>query len=402
MPAAQQNATEAIVAEHLVKRYRLRREYGRTLKELVLGQRPAAEEVLALDDVSFTIKAGEAVGVIGSNGSGKSTLLKLVAGTSRPTSGRLDVSGRVAALLEIGAGFHPDFTGRENAFLNGAILGLTRREMEQAMPSIEAFADIDRFFDAPVKAYSSGMYARLGFAVAVHVDPDVLLVDEVLAVGDEEFQHKCYAKINEFRARSRTILFVSHDLSAVRRLCRRAIALDHGKRLAEGDVEYVIAAYEETVRSKEQGTLAAALTAQRWGDRRVEIASVKLLGGDGTESRVFDSGDPLTIELAYRSQLDLDAVAFGIAVYRDDGVLCYGTNTALERVPLSIRRGDGVVRFRATRLDLLEGQYVLDLAVHSPDEREMYDYHAKAYPFRVRAGTGEVGLARIEHSWQAE
>jgi ABC-type polysaccharide/polyol phosphate transport system ATPase subunit len=372
------------------------------LKELVLGQRPRAEEVLALDDVSFTVHKGEAVGVIGSNGSGKSTLLKLVAGTSRPTSGSLDVYGRVAALLEIGAGFHPDFTGRENAFLNGAILGLSRRQMEAAMPSIEAFADIGRFFDAPVKAYSSGMYARLGFAVAVHVDPDILLVDEVLAVGDEEFQHKCYAKINDFRARSRTILFVSHDLAAVRRLCRRAIALDRGKVLAEGDVEYVIAAYEETVRSKEEHKLAAALTPQRWGDRRVELTSVKLLGGDGSEARVFDSGDALTIELAYRSSLDGSAVAFGVAVYRDDGVLCYGTNTALERIPLTVRRGDGVVRFQASRLDLLEGQYVLDIAVHSPDEREMYDYHAKAYPFRVRGGNGEVGLARIEHRWQAE
>src|SRR5256714_3541232 len=229
-------AVTAIHADHLTKNYKLRRERTRTLKETVLRQYAPAEQVQALRDVTFAVAPGESFGVVGANGSGKSTLLKLLAGTAKPTSGTLAVNGRVTALLEIGAGFHPDFSGRENAYLNGSLLGLSRREMDRTMPAIEEFADIGRLFDAPVKAYSSGMYSRLGFAVAIHVEPDVLLVDEVLAVGDEEFQHKCYAKINEFRARSRTILFVSHDLTAVRRLCRRAIALDHGKTLAEGDV----------------------------------------------------------------------------------------------------------------------------------------------------------------------
>src|SRR5213594_5001929 len=184
-------------------------------------------------DVSFTVERGDAFGVVGANGSGKSTLLKLLAGTAKPSGGTLAVDGRVTALLEISAGFHPDFSGRENAYLNGSLLGLSRKEMDRTIPAIEEFADLGRFFDAAVKTYSSGMYMRLGFAVAVHLDPDILLVDEVLAVGDEYFQHKCFAKIGEFRANKKTIVLVSHDLSAVARLCERAIWLDDGVLAAE-------------------------------------------------------------------------------------------------------------------------------------------------------------------------
>src|SRR5437870_11736819 len=248
----------AIRAEHLSKNYKLRGERTRTLKETVLRQYAPTERVLALRDVSFAVQAGESFGVVGANGSGKSTLLKLLAGTAKPTSGTLEVNGRVTALLEIGAGFHPDFSGRENAYLNGSLLGLSRREMDTVMPGIQEFADIGRFFDAPVKTYSSGMYSRLGFAVAIHVEPDVLLVDEVLAVGDEYFQHKCFAKINAFRAGGKTILFVSHDLAAVKRICGRALFLDAGRIAAEGDVQYVADAYEDTVRSKEGRELATA------------------------------------------------------------------------------------------------------------------------------------------------
>src|SRR2546428_6003221 len=226
--------TLAIRAEHFRKPSRLRRERGRTLKETFLRQYAPAEQVQALHDVSFTVEPGGSFGVVGANGSGKSTLLKLLAGTAKPTSGMLEVNGRVTALLEIGAGFHPDFSGRENAYLNGSLLGLKRNAVDRAMPAIEEFADLGRFFDAAVKTYSSGMYMRLGFSVAVHLDPDVLLVDEVLAVGDEYFQHKCFAKIAEFRASKKTIVLVSHDLGAVARLCDRAIWLDEGRVAAAG------------------------------------------------------------------------------------------------------------------------------------------------------------------------
>ena len=395
--------TRAIEVEHLTKRYRLRSEGGRTLKELVLGQYPPGSEVTALEDVSFAVDTGETLGVIGANGSGKSTLLKVLAGTSRPTAGRADVHGRVSALLEIGAGFHPDFSGRENAYLNGSLLGLSRKEMDTAMPRIEEFADIARFFDAPVKTYSSGMYARLGFAVAIHVEPEVLLVDEVLAVGDEYFQHKCFAKINAFRAAGKTILFVSHDLAAVRRICGRALLLNSGRIAAEGEVAYAIEAYEETVRSKEGRELAASeRTAERWGTREVEIARVRLLDAGGADQRVFKSGDAAAIELAYRASRAIDEVTFGVAFYRDDGAACYGTNTTLDGVRLAVRPGEGIVRFRMPRLELVEGQYVLDVAAVSPDYADTYDFHSKAYPFRVYGATGEIGLVRIAHEWEHE
>lgn len=393
----------AIVAERLTKRYRLRRERRRTLKEIVLGRVSAAEEVIALDGVSFAVQRGETVGVVGANGSGKSTLLKLVAGTARPTSGRIEVAGRVSALLELGAGFHPDFSGRENAYLNGSLLGLSRKEMDAAMPQVEAFADLGRFFDAPVKAYSSGMYARLGFAVAVHVEPDVLCIDEVLAVGDELFQHKCYAKLSEFRAKRRTMLFVSHDLAAVRRICDRAMLLDAGKVRAEGEVRYVTDAYEELVREREGRALAAVpSTPERWGSRVVEITAVRILDGDGAESRVLRSGAPATIELRYRAQRALDDVAFGVAFHRIDGLPAYGSNTALEGKRCPVPAGEGIVRFVTPRLDLLEQQYVLDVAATSPDYGEIYDFHAKAYPFRVFGATGEIGVVRIPHEWELE
>src|SRR5919198_1451284 len=312
---------------------------------MFLRQYAPSERVEALRDVSFTVEQGQSFGVVGANGSGKSTLLKLLAGTAKPTAGRADVPGRVSALLEIGAGFHPDFSGRENAYLNGSLLGLSRKEMDAAMPRIAEFADLGRFFDAPVKTYSSGMYARLGFAVAIHVEPEVLLVDEVLAVGDEYFQHKCFARINAIRAAGKTILFVSHDLAAVRRICGRALFLNAGRIAAEGDVDYAIEAYEETVRSKEGRELAAVAerSAQRWGTRDVEITGVRLRDAARAEGRVFRSGDPLTIELAYRAARAFDEVTFGVAFYRDDGAACYGTNTTLDGVHLAVPAGEGRV-----------------------------------------------------------
>src|SRR6266851_8230265 len=275
----------AISAEHLEKRYRLRTGRAPTLKELVLRQIPPAEVVYALKDVSFSVDGGQCFGVVGANGSGKSTLLKLIAGIAKPTTGTIDVEGRVSALLELGAGFHPDFTGRENAYLNGSLLGLSRRQTEAAMPKIESFAQLGRFFDAPIKTYSSGMAARLGFAVAVHVDPDVLLVDEVLAVGDEYFQHKCYAKIAEFRGAGKTIVLVSHDIGLIQRLCERALWLERGVAKAQGPTREVIAAYHREVGEREQRERAArGEIGARWGSKEVEIVSARVLGPSNAEA----------------------------------------------------------------------------------------------------------------------
>jgi ABC-type polysaccharide/polyol phosphate transport system ATPase subunit len=392
----------AVRADHVTKTYRLHRERRRTFKEVALRQLVPAEDVQALRDVSFNVEPGEAFGVVGANGSGKSTLLKLIAGTAKPTTGTLEVEGRVSALLEIGAGFHPDFTGRENAFLNGSLLGISRKEMQRQMPAIEEFADIGRFFDAPVKTYSSGMYMRLGFAVAIHLDPDVLLVDEVLAVGDEYFQHKCFARIAEFRKARKTIVLVTHDLGAVARLCDRAIWLDQGVVSASGTVRDVVNAYHLKVGEKEQRERAArGEIGGRKGDRTVEIVRARILDQDGAERVVLESGRPASIEIAYRNpQLVADAV-FGVCIYRDDGISAYCTNTASDEVTVP-PKAEGIVRFAMPSLALLPGGFDADVGITDPQDR-YYDYLEKGITFRVIAGPGrEIGMARIPHRWECE
>jgi lipopolysaccharide transport system ATP-binding protein len=397
-PAVQPDRGVAVRAERVSKTYRLRREQRRTLKETVLRQYAPADTVEALRDVSFRVEGGEAFGVIGANGSGKSTLLKLIAGTAKPTSGRLEVNGRVSALLEIGAGFHPDFTGRENAYLNGSLLGLSRRQMDAAMPSIEAFADLGRFFDAAVKTYSSGMYTRLGFAVAVHVDPDVLLVDEVLAVGDEYFQHKCFAKIAEFREAEKTIVLVSHDLGAVSRLCERAIWLENGRVTASGAVRDVVNAYQLKVGEREQRERQArGEVGARTGSKEVEIVRARIIGPDGADRAVLETGRPAAIELQFRNPAGVRDAVFGVYLYRDDGTGVYGTNTLIDRCEVPAR--SGAVRFIVDELDLLPGQYDADVAVTDPQDRH-YDYHQKGLSFRVIGGSREAGVARLRHRWE--
>ena len=389
----------AIRADHVSKTYKLRRERSRTLKETFLRQYAPAERVQALRDVSFAIQPGEAFGVVGANGSGKSTLLKLLAGTAKPTSGTLEVNGRVTALLEIGAGFHPDFSGRENAYLNGSLLGLSRKEMDRVMPAIEDFADIGRFFDAAVKTYSSGMYMRLGFSVAVHLDPDVLLVDEVLAVGDEYFQHKCFAKIGEFRAAKKTIVLVSHDLGAVARLCHRAIWLDEGVLAAEGTPHDVINAYHLKVGEKEQRERAKrGEIGARWGTKEIEITSARVLGPDGVDRVVLESGMPAAIEIGFRNPKGVTDAVFGVYVYREDGTGVYGTNTLMDGVTVPVA-AEGIARFAIDELALLPGAFDVDIGIIDPQDR-YYDYHQKGLQFRVIGSSREVGVARLPHRWE--
>jgi len=388
----------AIRADNVSKTYRVRRERQRTLKEWALRQYAPAKVVEALKDVSFEVLPGETYGIVGANGSGKSTLLKLMAGTSRPTTGTIEVNGRVSALLELGAGFHPDFTGRENVYLNASILGFTRKDTERVLPEIIAFAEIGDFFDAAVKTYSSGMYMRLAFAVAAHVDPDVLLIDEILAVGDEYFQRKCFAKLNEFRSQKKTICFVSHDLAAVQRLCRRGVLLDHGKVRAEGEIRRVLEAYSELVEAKEHHAIAgAAPHGDRWGTGEVCIDEVTLHSADGAPTWVLHSGEPFELRLRYVAEDERDAL-FGLTIYRDDGSSVYGTNTENDGLDVRTKR-EGVVSFCSDRLPLLPARYELDVAVVSP-EHHTYDYHSKRYAFHVTGPAGELGTTRIQHRWE--
>jgi ABC-type polysaccharide/polyol phosphate transport system ATPase subunit len=411
-------AEAAISLRNVSKRFRLRK--GRqvsTVKDLFVrlfvGHRGpglfSGEELWALQGVTLTLGRGRMVGIIGSNGSGKSTLLKLLGGILKPTAGEVSVRGRVSALIELGAGFHPEFTGRENIYINGVLLGLSRAEIRARFDEIVGFAGLQAFIDSPVKTYSSGMYMRLGFAIAVTVDPDVLLIDEVLAVGDEAFQHRCVGTIQEFKARGKTIVLVSHDLGSIERLCDEAVWLDGGRLHAHGETRAVVGHYLEHVAREEARALgvehaeaettARAESAARWGSREVELTRVHLSGADGHERYLFETGEPCTVHLAFRANRPVEDPVFGVGVFRKDGICCYGTNTALEGLSLGKLDGDGGVTMIIDRLDLVEGEYLLDVAVHARDGHP-YDYHSRLYAFAVRSRVRDTGVARLAHRWR--
>ena len=448
----------AIELDHVTKVYR---RHGRsrqfaTLKSalltgsLVRHLRPD-ESFSALSDVSVTVPRGACYGIIGRNGSGKSTLLKLVAGITKPTSGIVRVRGRVSALIELGAGFHPEISGRENVFINGVMLGLSRREISDRFDEIVEFAELEDFIEAPVKTYSSGMYMRLGFAVATHVNPDILLVDEVLAVGDEGFSLKCLDKFAEFKRRGKTILLVTHGLSMVERFCDEAVWLEAGQNRTTGDPTRVVQMYLADVEQAEDQHLAAedakaqqtpvtqapprpmsepaaeeaapappeeasgasaaeaadddqppadmfAAKEGRWGSGAVRIEKVTLEGDRGP-AHVFHTGDPMTIRMRISAAQPVDDFAFGVSIFSIDGVCCYGTNTDIEEMESESLEGEGEVVFAIERLDLVEGTYKLDVAVHKRDGFS-YDYHRLLYMFRVKSRTKDAGIYRPSHVWR--
>lgn len=366
----------------------------------------------ALKDVTFAVPSGHTLGIIGRNGSGKSTLLKLLAGIYRPDHGKIGVRGKVGALLELGAGFHPEFSGRENILINGIVLGLSKREVRQHLDDIIRFAELEEFIDEPVKTYSVGMYMRLGFSVAVHADPDVLLVDEILAVGDEGFFQKCYDKLAAFRRRGKTIVLVSHDLSTVSRWCDTVVWLENGRIQDQGMPQRVIDLYRQHVAAQEAEVavgehlrIAAEVsqapeveTANRWGSREVEIVSVKMFHTSRQERYVYQSGESVRVVVHYRVHHPVPDTVFGIALMRSDGLWCYGTNTAVEDISLPPLGEEGNVEILLERLDFVAGTYYLDVAVHALDGYP-YDYHHGLYSFTVKSDLQEVGVCRIPHSW---
>src|SRR5262245_2906207 len=365
------NAITVTNASKVYRRYSQRRQFT-TLKSALLSRSltrdlSPAETFAAVRDVTVTVPRGRTLGVIGRNGSGKSTLLKLVAGITKPTTGTVHVNGRISALIELGAGFHPEISGRENVFINGIMLGLTKREIARRFDEIVDFAELKDFIDAPVKTYSSGMYMRLGFAVAIHVDPDVLLVDEVLAVGDEGFTHKCLDKFADFKRRGKTILLVTHSLGMVERFCDEALWLDGGRIKGSGDPKRIVGAYLTDIEEREERELAAGdakaresaaaaivspdepgsavlpdtpvetatgptdmfrATEGRWGSREVEITDVTLVDAGGQAGHVFHSGDAMDVRISLRAPLPVDDFVVGIGIFNAAGVCCYGTNTS--------------------------------------------------------------------------
>jgi ABC-2 type transport system ATP-binding protein/lipopolysaccharide transport system ATP-binding protein len=370
------------------------------------------ELVTALDNVSFKVDQGMTFGVIGENGSGKSTLLKIIAGITKPTSGKVVVNGKVSALIELGAGFHPEISGRENIYINGIMLGLSKKEIQEKFDEIVRFAELEEFIDAPVKTYSSGMYMRLGFSIAINVNPDILLVDEVLAVGDASFVPKCLDRIDDFRRRQKTILFVSHDLATVERICDRVAWLKNGRVMTIGDPKRVIDAYLQDVAEKQerkfeerqqevqlQETYEEEKRENRWGKREVEIKQVKLKNLKGEEKHVFSPDEGMIIEMDVEAYSPIKDFVFGIGVFNARGIQVYGTNTNLEEFKPEIIDGPGKVTCRIEQLNLINGTYYLDVAVHKRDGYP-YDYHRHLYSFLVSSRYKDEGVTRLPHRWQ--
>jgi ABC-type polysaccharide/polyol phosphate transport system ATPase subunit len=370
------------------------------------------ELVTALNNVSFTVREGTTVGVIGENGSGKSTLLKVVTGIAKPTSGTVAVRGKVSALIELGAGFHPEISGRENVFINGIMLGLSKREINEKFDEIVRFAELEEFIDAPVKTYSSGMYMRLGFSIAINVNPDVLLVDEVLAVGDAAFVPKCLDRINDFRRRKKTILFVSHDLATVKKTCDRVIWLKEGRIQTIGEPKRVVDAYLQDVTDKQEEDFEKRhqeveeakhedeeRREGRWGKREIEIKKTVIKNLKEQEKHVFSPDDGMIIDMEIEARSEEKDFVFGIGIFNSQGICCYGTNTILEEFePVSIK-GKGRVICRIERLNLVNGTYYLDVAVHKRDGYP-FDFHRNLYSFLVSSQDRDVGIFRPDHSWE--
>lgn len=370
-----------------------------------LRQQPNTREFWAVNNVSFAIAAGESVGILGRNGSGKSTLLKLITRIIRPNHGRIMVNGRISALLELGTGFQPDMTGRENIYLNAALLGLERDYIEKHFQSIVAFSELGEFIDVPVKFYSSGMYMRLGFSIAVHIQPQILIIDEILAVGDQSFQEKCMNHIYEMKRRGTTIILVSHSLDMMRKLCSRLIWMDKGIIRAEGDPEKVIQQYLDHLQDNAYEPLFKKKKEfDRAGTKDIEITQVRLLDQDGTQPETFSTGEPMIIEISYHAHAPIDHPEFGLAIHREDDVQINGPNNQFSGFPIDHVEGHGRVCYRIDALPLLPGNYNVSAAVHNAKYMHTYDHHMKAYPFQVdSSGTREIyGLIEIPATWSWE
>lgn len=409
----------ALSVEGVSKQYRIYARPGDRLAEsLTRGRLKRHREFWALRNISFEVEAGTTTGVIGPNGCGKSTLLQIIAGTLEPTAGSVWREGRVAALLELGAGFDPEFTGAENVYMNAALMGLSRRETERLFPDIERFAEIGQFMQQPVKTYSSGMFVRLAFAVASNVEPDILIIDEALAVGDAVFQHRCLRRIKEIQERGSTVLFVSHDAAAVRALCSRAILLGAGRVLNDGPPSEVLNHYQKIVMEREQayedesakseeGSEFAANDADietpirydyRHGDGTAEIVGAELLDASRRQAGVVESGTPLTLRVRARFNRDADDAVVGFLINDSRGVHAYGTNTKEQQIDLGrIRRGELVEVSFAFDCWLGLDQFSVSLAVHSRDGVS-YDWLDGALFFRVTSPVLVEGVANLNAS----
>lgn len=409
-----------IEVRNVKKSFKVYFDKGQTFKEKILFKnRNRYEERAVLNDISFDVEKGEAIGLVGHNGCGKSTLLKLMTKIIYPDSGSIKIQGRISSLIELGAGFHPDMTGRENIYTNAAIFGLTHKEIEERLEEIIEFSELEAFIDNPVRTYSSGMYTRLAFSVAINVDADVLLIDEILAVGDASFQAKCFEKLLDIKAKGTTIVIVSHSLSQVEQICNRSIWIDGGKIRMEGVPSEVHPKYMEYMGQKRrplptkkdiieankktiQNTQPKVQEIQDKPKKEfvAEITKAELVGEDGNVTGKYRSGEKVTLKISYKADPSkLNGVLIGLLFFRNDKFTCYGTNTLRERIDNIQLNEQGEILCEIDKLNLVKGSYWIDIAIRSKD-MFAYDYKAKAVQFTVYSSVDEVGVAKLDHTWK--
>ncbi len=423
----------AIEVKNVTKSFKIYIDKGNTLKEKALfKQRRRYEERNVLKDISFEVEKGQAVGLIGHNGCGKSTTLKLLTKIMYPDSGSIVMRGRVSSLIELGAGFHEDMSGRENIYINASIFGLTRSEINKRMEDIIAFSELEEFIDNPVRTYSSGMYMRLAFSIAINVDADILLVDEILTVGDFNFQAKCFNRLREVKASGTTIVIVSHSMEQIEQICDRSIWIHDGKIRREGRPRDVHPEYldfmgekrqelawkeaenkeankesEETKETDNENFEESHVVnhdkpeekKKRWGNGYARIEKIVLLDRQGKEKSVFKTGDAVAIQITYKVNQKVEDAVFGIGIFRSDGIQCYGTNTRIDKQNKFDLTKDGVVQINVPAMSLMAGEYLLDVAIEA-DIGIAVDYYKEAYRFEVFSDINDVGIARIEHDWK--
>jgi len=428
---------DVIKVTNVTKSFKVFKERSSTLKDRIIFRRKNKYEAfLALDNVSLTIQKGETVGLIGRNGSGKSTLLKLLTGILYPDHGSINMTGKVSSLLELGAGFHPDFTGRENIFMNAAILGLSKKQIKSKLNEIITFSELQEYIENPVRSYSSGMYMRLAFSVAIMVEPDILLIDEVLAVGDAAFQQKCMEQLMKLKSRGTTIVFVSHDLGAMEKLCDRVVWINKSKIVDDGKPRRMIDKYltylgeeenkrlikedenasdniedletdvvkevvQETSNKTNEIIESTEIEAiDRWGNRHIEIVEVIFTDENNNKKKGFMSRDFMKVVIKYKVNRNVDKPVFGLGIHTIDHINCYGTNTYIDQYPIGnlFANDTGEISFIIASLDLVANTYLVTAAVHDVNGNQ-YDFHDKRFSFKVSSTLSDVGIAKLNHHW---
>lgn len=403
-----------IEVKDVTKSFKVYLDKGSQLKErLLFRKRSRYEERKVLRGISFSVKKGEAIGLIGHNGCGKSTTLKLLTRIMYPDSGSIKMQGRVSSLIELGAGFHPDMSGRENIYTNAAIFGLNKKEIDSRIQSIIDFSELKDFIDNPVRTYSSGMYMRLAFSVAINVDADILLIDEILAVGDANFQSKCFNKLREIKSHGTTIVIVSHSLGQIEQICDRSIWIHDGLIKAEGppkeiDLEY-LDYMSRKIQDRNKKSEEAADTEEpaenkdgkRWGSGEARIKRIRSFASDGTEQSVFRVGEDIRLTVDYTVKKPVQDAVIGFGIFDMNGVQCYGTNTRIDKLPEMTLTKDGTAEITMKNVQLLSGEYMIDIAIEQ-GEGIPVDYYRQAYKIQMLSAYGDVGIARVDHTWNLQ